>query len=332
MSDFDDLDPQDDSAKEDLLPWHSREELADWVEDLFGPNFRPSGSIQTGVTGEDLFSSFLGKNRGWDNPEEDSETFEALEEEFQRAYRDLLEQLNAGMVPFKTLDDINGLSDNEEDWSPFVKTALCQLPSESVPGKIVLSLGQEKVVFYLNSGTWGTSMDEAKMPVPPVVDVSQLDDSIRTSNLLTQIETSPEVPNSTEDLKEFSSSLEYFLRGEIGLLFQIGFTPSEVLAEFDSLANAIFIQNLLIKSVAWYEGKPENYIKSTNFESCRQFQKWVHIGHTLPRPIQQDWFFECRKSVLITTLADLGIGFDQAIESLWNKYCSTITLNPVRVF
>ena len=81
MSDFDDLDPQDDSAKEDLLPWHSREELADWVEDLFGPNFRPSGSIQTGVTGEDLFSSFLGKNRGWDNPEEDSETFEALEEE-----------------------------------------------------------------------------------------------------------------------------------------------------------------------------------------------------------------------------------------------------------
>lgn len=329
MSDFDDLDPQDDSAKEDLLPWHSREELADWVEDLFGPNFRPSGSIQTGEPGPK-------PTLDWDNLEDVSEDnleiFEALEKEYQNACGVLLKYLNAGIIPFRTLDDIDELSEGNDVWCPFIKTALCQLPSESVPGKIVLSLGQEKVVFYLNSGTWGTSLDEAKTPVQLVVDVSQLDDSIRTSNPLTQIETSPEVPNLTEDLKDFSSSLEYFLRGEIGLLLQIGFTPSEVLAEFDSLANAIFIQNLLIKSVAWYEGKPENYIKSTKFENCRQFQKWVHIGHTLPRPIQQDWFFQCRESVLITTLADLGIGFDQAIESLWNKYCSTITLNPVRVF
>jgi hypothetical protein len=175
-------------------------------------------------------------------------------------------------------------------------------------------------------------MDEAKLPVPLVVDLAHADDSIQTSSLPTQIETSPKFVDSRADLKAFSSSLEYFLRGEIGLLFRIGFTPSEILAEFDSLANATFIQDHLIKSVARYEGKPENYIKSTDFESCRQFQKWVHIGHALPQPIQQDWFFQCRKSVLITTLADLGINFDQAIDSLWNKYCSTIILDPVRDF
>jgi hypothetical protein len=316
-----------DDSKEDLLPWRSREDLADWVEDLFGPNFRPSGSIQADEPSPK-------PTLAWDNPDDDPENnpeiFEALANEFQEACGVLLKYLNAGIIPFRNLDDIDELSEGGDVWCPYVKTALCQFPSESVPGKIVLSLGQEQVVFYLNSGTWGTSMDEAKMPVPLVVDLAHPDDSIQKSSLPTQIETSLKFVDSRADLKALSSSLEYFLRGEIGLLLRIGFTPSEILAEFDSLANAIFIQDHLIKSVARYEGKPENYIKSTDFESCRQFQKWVHIGHTLPQPIQQDWFFQCRKSVLITTLADLGIGFDQAIDSLWNKYCSSIILDPVR--
>jgi hypothetical protein len=314
-----------DEPDENSNSWMDPSEFGEYIEDVLGAAYRiPRRVSETSVPKTPFGDVF----DGWDqDPEDDLQIQSASQKELlQHVSLELLENLNAGLIPFKTSKDFSDFCEDSDKWSQFVKPGECQLPSEILLGKIVLKLGPEKIVLLLNGEVWSyASTESGGQPAPRVASAQSINQPQVTG-------VSPH-PNTVKDsnpplanLNTTDSLIENFLQNEIGLLFRIGFTIRDLMEEFDSLSEAVSIQNHLILYVTRFEKKPETYIKSSDFESFRQFAKWVYIGAALPDPMRLNWFVHCRRSVVVTTLEELGFNFDQVIEAMWNKHCSGIRL------
>lgn len=245
---------------------------------------------------------------------------------FELACEGLLEHLNRRCISLAGAKELQVLVEDIEDWSQYIQIEKCLLRSSSQRAIITLQNEDHRRVLISSDNGW-TFTSESFEYLKPVPSEATKQDSHEVETLIQAIpsEGSP-VYQTTEPLNSLEKRIEAFLNQELELLFKIGFTIRDLMEEFDSLSEAASIQDHLILYVMRFEKKPETYIKSSDFESFRQFAKWLYIGAALPDPMRLNWFVHCRRSVVVTTLEELGFNFDQVIEAMWNKHCSGIRL------
>ncbi len=292
--------------------------------DYVDPRGRYAGTVVPDSLSHDIaYTPWPGEE---DAAEDDDGYLTSKRDLFELACEGLLEHFNRSRISLTSAKELQVLVEDIEDWSQYIQIDKCLLRSNSQRAIITLQNEDHRRVFISSDNGWSFTSESFEYLKPvPSEETKQDSHSAGTLVQATPTEDSP-VYQATEPMNSLEKRIEAFLNQELELLFRIGFTIRDLMEGFDSLSEAVSIQNHLILYVTRFEKKPETYIKSSDFESFRQFAKWVYIGAALPDPLRLNWFVHCRRSVVVTTLEELGFNFNQVIEAMWNKHCSGVRL------